>query len=114
MRSGTERMMRLFGVVLAAWQLALPGVASFIDAQLEREERKVAVHAESESSRGCLPPHAADCVVCRVLSTLSFPPAQPFADFGEAPTIAPPCAVDHTGPARLALGVRRSRAPPLS
>jgi hypothetical protein len=106
--------MRFFTLLLAAWQLALPGLASWADAQLEREERKVSVHAESESSGGCARPHSADCVVCRVLSTLSIPPGGPFAAIESASCIDLPRNAAQINPARLALGVRRSRAPPVS
>ena len=60
---------RLGLLVTAVLQLLLPAFASVVDGQAEaRSERFATVHIESHGTPSCVPIHAADCAVCRVIA----------------------------------------------
>jgi hypothetical protein len=65
---------RVWAMVWAVLQLALPPVATFADARLESEsEAYGAAHVESSSSATCRPVHAAECALCQFVSRDSVP-----------------------------------------
>jgi hypothetical protein len=65
---------RGWAIVWAVLQLALPPVATFADARLEREsEADGATHVEASSSATCPPVHAAECALCQFVSRASAP-----------------------------------------
>jgi hypothetical protein len=69
----------------AVLQLALPPVATFADARLEREsEAYGATHVESSSSATCPPVHAAECALCQFVSRASAP-----SDGAPCPVVMP-------------------------
>jgi hypothetical protein len=81
---------RLFAVLWAALQFALPGVAVLADAQLERGGATGVAHVESGSSKSCRPGHPDACVLCQLLSRPSAPSASPelpriVAELGSSP-----------------------------
>lgn len=60
---------RLGLVLTAVFQLLLPTFASVADARAEAAaERGAYAHVESHSSSQCVPVHAADCAICRVIA----------------------------------------------
>jgi hypothetical protein len=63
------RLHRLGLVLTAVFQLLLPTFASVADARAEATaERGAHAHVEEHSSSHCVPVHAADCVMCRVIA----------------------------------------------
>ena len=70
---------RLGLVLTAVFQLLLPTFASVADARAEAASVRGAVtHVESHGTPKCVPVHAADCAVCRVIAggaTAARPPA---------------------------------------
>lgn len=64
-----RRIHRVGLILTAIFQLLLPTFASVADARAEAaSERGAFAHVESHSTSGCVPGHAADCIICRVLS----------------------------------------------
>jgi len=60
---------RGWAIVWAVLQFALPTVASFADARLERESVTGPVsHVESSSDAACHRVHPAECALCQVVS----------------------------------------------
>jgi hypothetical protein len=68
---------RLFAVLWAVLQFALPGVALVADAQLERGGEANVAHVESGSSKSCRPTHSDSCVLCQLISRAANPAASP-------------------------------------
>ena len=69
---------RVFGILWAVLQFALPGVALVADARLERASREAAgSHVEAGSSEDCPPVHRDECALCQVLSRSSQPAEAP-------------------------------------
>jgi len=103
---------RLFAVLWAVLQFALPGVAVVADAQLERGGEANVAHVESGSSKACRPTHPDACALCQLLSRAATPAASP---------ALPPCSAEVAsspalGRERVARGTRSAvalpRAPP--
>ena len=70
-RSG---LMRVVALLFALVQLALPPLATIVDARQERGSGAIAVpHAESERSASCGLAHA-HCAICHFLTTPAAPP----------------------------------------
>lgn len=64
------RCFRLGLVLTVVFQLLLPTFASVADARAEAAaERGAFAHVEEHSSSHCVPVHAADCVICRVIAS---------------------------------------------
>lgn len=62
-------------LVWAVLQFALPGVASYADALLERAStRALGAHVEAHGSRTCPAVHPADCAICHIVHRSSAPP----------------------------------------
>jgi hypothetical protein len=103
---------RLFAVLWAVLQFALPGVALVADAQLERGGEASVAHVESGSSKGCRPTHPDACVLCQLLSRAASPAASP----GLPPLSAEVASSPAMGGERVARGERSlvalPRAPP--
>jgi hypothetical protein len=66
MRRGSRRL-RLFALVWAALQFALPASAMLADARLAVASPGRA-HVEEAPGRDCTPVHSPDCAVCKHLS----------------------------------------------
>lgn len=59
-------------LVLSAVQIALPGVAAWADATIERESAGrgvVAAHIETSTNGACARIHAAECALCQAACT---------------------------------------------
>jgi len=77
------RVYRLGLVFTAIFQLLFPTFASVADARAEAmSERSAHAHVEARSSDQCVPVHAADCAICRVIASA--------ATAGEAPVVLLP------------------------
>ena len=63
----TSRFARYLTLVLAAIQFAAPGVASVSEGMFSRRVIDPRAHVEDHAQRDCVPPHSADCAVCRYL-----------------------------------------------
>ncbi|MEP7001527.1 MAG: hypothetical protein ABI969_13665 [bacterium] len=61
---------RLFILLFAAGQVALPATLSISDAIASDDGRASRSHIEDLSGPGCKAPHAGDCSICRYLSAL--------------------------------------------
>jgi hypothetical protein len=65
-----RRSLRTFGLLWGVLQFALAGAVSVLDGAIAlRGSADVAAHVEATSSSNCQPPHAADCGICRYLSS---------------------------------------------
>lgn len=64
------RRLRIFALVWAVLQFALPAFATLADARLAVGSPGRA-HVEDGPGRDCTPSHSSDCVVCKHLSTSS-------------------------------------------
>ena len=65
----TRPSFRVFALLWAVLQLALPGAVSVLDgATALRNDVDVVAHVEATSGQRCQPPHSAECGVCRYLS----------------------------------------------
>jgi|ERR1043166_2972761 hypothetical protein len=71
-----SRLSRLFTFAFAAVQFALPGMASVADGLFATGARNNASHMEDVARGTCKPPHAADCAICRFLSSTNSRAAQ--------------------------------------
>jgi len=108
------RVYRLGLVLTAVFQLLFPTFASVADARAEAASERVAqAHVEGQDYNRCVPVHAADCAVCRVIAGGATP--------GEAPVVVQaatlvvrPAPPHHERSAPLALARRGAsqRAPP--
>jgi hypothetical protein len=66
---------RSWAALWSVLQFVLPAIATFADAQLERESaRAPGVHVEASSSAACRPSHPDECALCQLLSRAA-PPA---------------------------------------
>jgi hypothetical protein len=103
---------RLFAVLWAVLQFALPGVALVADAQLERGGEASVAHVESSSSKGCRPAHSDACVLCQLLSRAAAPAASPALPSYSAEVTSSP-SMGRERPARGSRSlVALPRAPP--
>ena len=59
--------MRLVTLLLAAIQFAAPAVTSVAEGAYSRRVIDPTSHIEEHGQKDCVPPHAADCAVCRYL-----------------------------------------------
>jgi hypothetical protein len=62
-----SRFIRLVTLVLAAIQFAAPAVTSVAEGAYSRRVIDPSAHVEEHGQKDCVPPHAADCAVCRYL-----------------------------------------------
>ena len=111
MSTRVSRPVRFMTLCLAALQFALPGVASIADGAIARSTRNEVSHVEDVAQKSCKPPHSADCVVCRFLSTTIGQSAAVAAPIVVEGVIAMPTTVVATGLAAELYGFN-SRAPP--
>lgn len=63
-----HRYPRLLTLLLAAIQFAMPAFVSVSDGAFAKLVRDQGSHVESSGDSECVPPHQADCTVCRYLS----------------------------------------------
>jgi hypothetical protein len=108
------RLHRLALVLTATFQLLLPTFASVADARAEAvSERGAPAHVESHSTSQCVPVHAADCAICRVIAgsaSVAHAPVVPVAVTRVIESTLPRHEMRATGtPAR---GDPSQRAPP--
>ena len=111
MSSTLTRPVRFVTVFLAALQFALPGVASVADGMVARSTTNQAAHVEDVTQKSCKPPHSADCLVCRFLSTTIGQTAPAAALVIPATVVSMPPAVVAAAAAADLYGFN-SRAPP--
>lgn len=105
-----DRRLRIFALIWAVLQFALPASATLADARLAVASTGRS-HVEETPGRDCAPSHSPDCAVCKHLSTTSLGSAQlatAFVDDGRE--IAVPGRI--VPAARVAAGVPLARAPP--
>jgi hypothetical protein len=105
-----SRRLRVFAIIWAVLQFALPASAMLADARLAVASSDNA-HVEEGPGGDCEPSHSPDCVVCKHLSISSLgaaPLAAPLVDDGRKRAL-PSRSV---GYARTATGVTLPRAPP--
>jgi hypothetical protein len=106
---------RGWAIIWAVLQFALPAVATYADARLERDAAMAqGPHAESRSDASCRPTHSAECALCQIVSRASAPAAQAAAcpvivRLAEQPAVTERWPHANAGPTGLAL----ARAPPL-
>ena len=62
-----SRFTRFVTLLLAAIQFAAPAVASVAEGTFSRRVIDPTAHVEEHGQKDCVPPHAADCAVCRYL-----------------------------------------------
>ena len=75
---GRSAPWRIFSVVWAVLQFALPGAALVADARLERESlASTGTHVESASTKACRPVHPDQCALCQFLSRTAPPSESP-------------------------------------
>ena len=104
---------RVFAILWAVLQFALPGLALVADAQLERASLEAAGgHVEAGSSEDCPPVHRDECALCQVLSRSAQPVGAP-----ELPAIADAVCPSAAAPiepqaSRAAASASLPRAPP--
>ncbi|MDB4908236.1 MAG: hypothetical protein JWO05_3020 [Gemmatimonadetes bacterium] len=68
------RLTRFGGILAAVFQLLVPAAASLADVRAEAASlRGATVHIESHGTRDCARVHAADCVLCQLLTGASGP-----------------------------------------
>ena len=99
-------------IVWAVLQFALPTLASYADALVERDSRAQVAHVEGSSDASCRPVHSAECAFCQVLSrdALHAPVAPAPAIVGE---VLCPVSTQRLTVANGAVGARPpARAPP--
>jgi hypothetical protein len=105
-----DRRLRVFALIWAVLQFALPASATLADARLAVAPPGRS-HVEETPGRDCTPSHSPDCAVCKHLSTTSLGSthlATAFVDDGRE-TAAPGRIAQA---ARVAAGVPLARAPP--
>jgi hypothetical protein len=101
---------RVWAIMWAVLQLALPPAATIADARLERESEALGeTHVESSSLATCRPVHAAECALCQIVSSAAAPseraPCPPVTPAVTRPPAAAPSAsatsaLSHLPPAR--------------
>ena len=62
-----RRAVRQWLAVLSLLQVILPQATAYVDAVLERDGARVIAHVETHGTTNCVPVHAGDCVVCRMV-----------------------------------------------
>src|SRR3954471_15364529 len=67
--SSRTRGSRYLIVLCAFVQFILPGPLGILDAISAENARDTVAHVEETGSRQCQPPHCAECIICRHLST---------------------------------------------
>ena len=63
----TSRFARFLTLLLAAIQFAAPAVASVAEGTFSRRVIDPTSHIEEHGQKDCVPPHGADCAICRYL-----------------------------------------------
>src|SRR4051812_18482847 len=77
----SRRSLRVFALVWALLQVALPAAMAVVDgAAVLRDGIDVSAHVEETSGKSCQPPHSAECATCRYLSVRGI-------DDGDAPEL---------------------------
>jgi hypothetical protein len=86
----TSRFARFLTLLFAAIQFAAPAVASVAEGSFSRRVIDPASHIEAHGQKDCLPPHAADCAMCRYLANGADHPAMAAVplDFTTATSVA--------------------------
>jgi hypothetical protein len=85
-----SRTSRFLTLLFAALQFAAPAIASVAEGAFSQQVRDPRSHVEQYGQNDCTPPHAADCAVCRFLTTgANTPAAQPGLLAAAAPALAP-------------------------
>lgn len=109
------RRHRLGLVLLALFQLLLPTFASVADARAEAASARGAyAHVEEHSSPHCVPVHAADCALCRVIAGAATPGEGAPALVCATRVVAPALPLAELGaPLAPALRDPSQRAPPV-
>jgi hypothetical protein len=105
---------RGWAIMWAVLQFALPAVATFADALLERDAVGQIAHVESASREGCRPVHPAECALCQLVTRSSAPTADA-PSWHDAAGIVDQSPAEPLGQCALD-GLRRTsraRAPPL-
>ena len=105
---------RVWAIVWAVMQLALPAVATYADAGLERESERSSAHVESSSRASCPRVHPADCALCQLVFRTA-EPTQAVVSPVQVPLTALPPADARIDRAADALAhLPPARGPPLS
>ena len=101
-------------VIWAVLQFALPSVASYADALLERSSlRAIGAHIEAHGTKACPQAHPADCAICQIVNRVGSMPVA-IAGVDIAVRIATPYASRTIAAAESARGrAALPRAPPL-
>ena len=105
---------RFVTLLLAALQLAMPGLASLADAAAARESRSTygVTHVEEPGGAQCPPVHTDECALCQFLSA----PTLLAARGGDVLAVSTPPSRGRTDEAvlrdRLERGTLGARAPP--
>lgn len=106
-----SRFARFLTLMLAAIQLAAPALVSVADGAYAKLVRDPGVHVEASGINECMPPHAADCSVCRFLSGNGAGAPERIVE--SVPTSVTVLVDETVDPVVLiAAGAARSRAPP--
>lgn len=71
------RAFRIWALVWAVLQFALPAAASLADARLEQVGSVARAHVESSSSATCHAVHSENCALCQVLGQTASPAESP-------------------------------------
>jgi hypothetical protein len=111
-----SRLFRLGLIFTAAFQLLLPTFASVADARAEAaSERGAYAHVEEHSSSRCVPAHAADCVICRVVAGGATPGEAPTVVFAAELLVTPALPrLEQAAPSTTARRDAAQRAPPIA
>jgi hypothetical protein len=85
-----NRTSRFLTLLFAALQFAAPAIASVAEGSFSQQVREPRSHVEQNGQNDCTPPHAADCAMCRFLTTgANTPAAQAPLFVCAAPAVAP-------------------------
>jgi hypothetical protein len=104
------RRRRIFALIWAVLQFALPASATLVDAQ-SAEASPGDAHVEEAPGRDCVPAHSPDCAVCKHLSASSLGSTHAATAFiNDGRDVAVPGRIDSAP--RAAAGVPLARAPP--
>jgi hypothetical protein len=106
---------RVWAVVWAVLQLALPAVATFADALLERESEAYGItHVESSSTASCRPSHPAECPLCQFVARSAAPSHGTPRAIPASIVSLPPAAATIAGVGSALSQLPPARAPPMA
>ena len=98
----------------AVLQLALPQLAMFADARLEREsEATRATHIESSTRATCRPVHPAECALCQFVSRVATPAQAVACPVVVTAAVRPPAAARIDAATNARSHLPPARGPPL-